>query len=255
MRAIQLTTSVAVLALAVVLVVLPCGEAGASSEDEIAAKAVVERIKDLRKAKNSADMRVAFEQLDKYHNALESKSVRHALQHVAGQVLEDEKMGAARAEAAEALAKLDDADGAYKHLKRSLPTTKTEAAGPLELTVLRAVARLAPDKAITTLVELLAKAKDNSVAKEAAIALGAFGRSKKRVQVLEAIVESLRRAKPSRAPGKRVGAATRARWSAVGRPMVSSLNRLTGRKIRDANEWLDLYKGVKRSPKKLFLEE
>lgn len=259
MRAIHLKTSIALLALAAVLVARPCGEASASShhgsEQDVAAKAVVERIKALRKAKNSTDMPAALEKLVKYHNALESKTLRHALQHVAGQILEDKKMGAARVGAAEALAKLNDAAGAYKHLKRSLPTLKTEAAGPVELAALKAVGSLAPDPAISTLVGLLAKAKDNNVAKEAAVALGAFGRSKKRVRVLEAIVDCLRRAKPSRAPGKRVGAATRARWGAIGGPMVSSLNRLTGQKIRDADEWFDLYKSMKKSPKKLFLAE
>ncbi len=227
--------------------------AAEQKEKEAEANTLVTKIKGLRKAKDSAAMQSALTNLVTLHNLLSSKTVRHSLQHVAGQVLTDKKMGADRIAAAEALGKLNDPAGAFKHLKPALPSKKTEAAGPVELAALKAVGASAADRAIPTLLELMSKGKDNNVSKEAVVALGAFGTSKKRVTVVVEVVDFLRLLKPQRTPGKRVGAATRERWNTLQRPLINSLNRLTGQKVRSSDGWLELYKAHKKSPKKLFV--
>ena len=224
-------------------------------DPEVAAKVLIKEVEDLREVRDSTKMRAALDQLVQLHNESSSKSIRGALLQAAGKVLSDKSMGADREAAVEAIGRLNDPTGAYKRLKRTLPTRKTEEAGSLELAALRAVGALAPDLAIGLLVDLMTKGKDNNVAKEAVVVLGKFGQSKKRVRILEELVDYMQRAIPRRAPGKRVGAATRDRWSAVGSALVSALNRLTGQQVASAEDWIVLYKDMKRRPKELFLKE
>ncbi|MFV1959092.1 MAG: hypothetical protein ACC662_06725 [Planctomycetota bacterium] len=42
---------------------------------------------------------------------------------------------------------------------------------------------------------------------------------------------------------------------AVGGPLVRSLNRMTGQRVRDARDWIDLYQANKKRPKDLFVGE
>ncbi len=222
---------------------------------EAEAKALVATLTGHQKSKAAAAAHQPLMQLAEIHNSLSSKSARHALQHIAGKILTDEKMGAARIAAAGILARLDDPAGAYKHLKPALPGAKTEKAQPAELAALKAVGVLAPDRAIPELLELMRKGKDNAVSGAAIVALGAFGTSKERIAVLEKMVAHLRLIKPRYAPGKRVGAATRARWNAVRNPLIGSLNRLTGQDVSSADEWLELFKTHKKRPKALFIQK
>ena len=41
----------------------------------------------------------------------------------------------------------------------------------------------------------------------------------------------------------------------VGGPILGALNRLTGQKVRDPDEWIALYKDHKKKPANLFVED
>ncbi len=234
-----------------------CVEAAVADDADRKAetKALVNVIKEIRKQKDATALGKALERAVSLHNNLTSNTERHSLQHVVGQVLTDKNMGADRIAAAEALGKLNDPKGAFKHLKRALPTAKTEAAGPVELAALKALASVASDSSIPSLLELMRKAKDHNVAKHAISALGSFGSSKKRVTVLEEMGAFLRLVRPRRGKGTRIGAATRARWNALRSPLLSSLNRLTGQNQKSADGWIALLKDFKKTLKKLFVDK
>ena len=109
--------------------------------------------------------------------------------------------------------------------------------------------------AIPRLIELMKKSRVTDASKMAILALGNYGVSKQRVFVLEEELSFLRLLKPSRAPGQRVSRVTRQRWRDLGRPLVTSLNSLTGRKEASADIWLELFAENKRALQRLFTRE
>mgnify|MGYP001813754465 FL=1 len=231
------------------------GAGAGDPELEATAQGLAEQIATLRTEKDSSAMAEALRTFVRVHNELESKTLRHDLQHAVGKVLKDRRMGAARELAAEALGQIDDPKGGYNHLKRMLPSRKTEEVTPLELAVLRSVGNLRRDSAIKTLLELMAKAKDREVSKEAISALGGYGGSKRRVTILKELVTYMQRTQPHYTPGKRISQAARERWNVLRGPLLSALNRLTGQQLSSPEDWASLYRSNKRNLKVLFSDE
>ena len=80
-----------------------------------------------------------------------------------------------------------------------------------------------------------------------------FGKSKKRTMVLEEMIKLVMRFMPPR--GQQVGEATLKRWNDLAPPLINALNRLTGQKVRDPDEWIQMWRENKKKPNDLFQEE
>jgi len=231
-------------------------EEPSSETAEAEVKSLVEKVTELREAKNALAVGELLDQIVEVHNRLESESLQHDLQQITAKVLKDRKMGDTREAAARALGRLEDEpECAYKHLKRYLPTPKTKEADTLQLAAIAAVGGLRPKAAIPKLVELMTKAKDAEVAAAAITALGGYGHVKKRTMILKEMISTMKRSRPHYTKGKRVGQATRQRWRVIGGPLIRSANLLTGQRLRDAEEWTILYDENKRRLKDLFIDE
>ena len=224
--------------------------------DQLAkAKDLVAAIAAQRKAKDAAGLLESFKAAVDLHNALEDKGTRGKLQKEIGAVLKDKKMGDAHSAAVATLSMLNDPKGAYKQLKKHMPDPKDEKLSDIGNEILKAVARLAPDSALKDLYEIGEKAKDHAAGAGAITALGFYGKSKKRVEVLETLIKLTMRFKPAQSQTVNVGEATRKRWEKLAPPLMTSLNRLTGQKIRSPDEWLAMWKENKKKPANLFVDE
>lgn len=243
--------------LLVVSLLVPALPAAAKDDPEklAEAKALVATIADQRKAKDAAGLLESFKGLVDLHNGLEDKGVRGKLQKEVGAALKDRKLGDVHSTAVATLSELNDPKGAYKQLKRFVPGPKEEKMSDLGSEVLSAVARLAPDRALGDLYDLAEKAKDHDAGAAAIKALGHFGKSKKRVDVLETLIDLIKRFKPSRGKDTNIGQATLKRWEKLGPALINGLNQLTGQKVRDPDEWMQMYKESKKKPSELFIDE
>ncbi len=210
------------------------------------------------KAKDATAFAAQAKEAASMHNGLdgaasEGKAVRGKLEKVLGAGLKNKHLQAAHADIITALGALDDAKGAYKQLKRFMPGPKVEAITDRQRAVLVAVGRLAPKGALKALYALAEKAKDHDAAALAIGALGSFKTSKKRVGILESLVKLIARFMPPR--GQTVGEATRARWAVLGRVLGKACNELTGQKVGDPAEWIELWRANKKKPADLFLAD
>lgn len=224
--------------------------APAQAADKEAAKKLVADLTALRKANDATGFQGELKGVVTMHNALEDKGLKSKLQKELGAALKDKKLADAHKVIVKALSELDDAKGAFKQLKKHLPNPKKEEVPEIQLDALRAVAVLAPDGALKQLLDIAEKAKHRPSAIEAINALGHYGKSKKRTMVLEELIKLVMRFMPPR--GQQVGVETQKRWEELAPPLVNALNRLTGQKIRDPNEWITMWRDNKKRPNDLF---
>ena len=180
--------------------------------------------------------------------------MRNALVQMAGRILRDKTLGSARAEAADALGRLNDESAAYKQLSKALPSYKDRTVDALGLRVIGAIGYLAPDAGVSSLLTLAERSADPNAATHAVRALGGFGYSRHRGKILASL---LKRSK-ARAPGgtrkgdRGVDDEARRLWQALSDEIVSALNTLTGRRVADIQGWYTLQKQHKKSLEKLF---
>lgn len=223
------------------------------------AKALLAEIARSQKDPDRAGLSEAMERLPGTHNALKDPSLRKKLQKAAGKTLTDKRGGEWRRAAALALGRLDDAKGAYAQLGKAIPSPKDQEASPAQLDAIRATATLSPvpEAAIAPLTNLLRKGKSLPAIEQAALALGAYGKSRKRVAILKEVLgamsrhaasaESAARKKPKK------GASDRA-WKLLEAPLVKAANQLTGQKYESGSEWMQAYEANKKKPGALFLD-
>jgi len=228
----------------------------AVAEDKETALALATELTTTHKAKKYADLPDIVARVPEVYKAVEDKAARKSLLTALASVAKDKKAGDARLAVVTAVAALGDAKGGWKAISRLMPDPKVEEATPLDLAVVKAAGDLAPSRATKPLIELVQKAKDNMLAREAALALGGYGTDKRgRVKILEELISLGQRTRPGRSTSKNVSPVARERWSKVGPGIVLGLNRLTGQKIKDFEEWELLYKDNKKRPKNLFLND
>ncbi|MDA1196188.1 MAG: hypothetical protein O2894_13540 [Planctomycetota bacterium] len=242
----------------VLLCALAPGVALAEEEDADAgpladAKQLVVDMAAARKAKDASALETQIGQVAALHNGIEDKGVRGKLLKELGSLVGAKGFESLDAPAIEALAQLDDAKGAYKFLKKSLPGAKDkEPMSDLGRAALGAVAKLAPEDAIDDMLELAEKSRDYDAAALAIAALGQFKASKKRVMILEELVKLTGRFMPP--SGQQAGEETMNRWKALGEPLVVACNTITGRRETTPDAWLTLWKDNKKKPDVLFAE-
>lgn len=217
------------------------------------AKSLVAQIAAARKAKDTTALEAQAKKAVGVHNGIENKGLRSKLQKELGSALKSKSLASAREPIIAALGMLNDPKGAYKQLKRFMPGPKTEETTDIEKATLQAVDKLAPDSALKELFDLAEKAKDHEAGALAIAALGSFGKSKKRVAILETLIKLLQRFEPPR--GQAVGVATKKRWDALAAPLILACNEITGQKIRDPAEWHDLWKANKKRPAEIFVAD
>jgi len=222
------------------------------------ADTLVQRLGTLADEKNKDEIERVLPRLVKLHNELASRAARAKLLKVVDRLLGDAELGGVRMTAATALGRVNDPAAAWKVLKTYLPTVKDEAVGPFPLSVVQAVGALAPDAALSTLLQLMEKADDTNVSRYAIQALGKYGWSKQRVKVLGELLDHLKRIQPGVGggqAGKAGGEAARVRFEFLRTTLVAALDELTGQKLADVDKWLAAYKDNKKALAKLFVVE
>jgi hypothetical protein len=245
-------TYATVIAVALSLLCAPTVRAADEPADLDRAKTMLTDLAALRKAKDASGFQGELKNVVELHNKLEHGATRGKLQKELGAALKSKHLEGAHAAIIAALSELNDPKGAYKQLKRLLPGPKDEEVDELAREAVRAVGKLAPDGAIKQLMDLGEKAKDRASAIAAIDALGGFRTSKKRTAVLEGLIKLVMRFMPPR--GVQAGEATIKRWEELGPPLVRALCALTGQKIGDPIEWLQMYKENKKNLDNLFVE-
>ncbi len=261
MRARRTTSSAALATLLALALLATPASAGDPVEDARIAEAknLLEKLDAWTSDANKAKLEAAMPKLVKVHNELKTNSMRAKLQKAAGAMLRKEELGAIRMLAADNLGRMNDPKGAYKQLKPFLPSTKVTAAGPFPLRVIQVVGTLAPEAAISSLTQLMEKAKDSNVSRFAIQALGKYGWSRNRTKVLTSLAEFLRRLRPGGSDlrkGRAGGEAARVRYQFLQQTLVAALLELTGQKAHDtADKWLAAWKANKKTPAKLFAFE
>ena len=132
---------------------------------------------------------------------------------------------------------------------------------------LRCIERLAEaggaDKLVKTMLDV-ATDRGNMRAQTMMIrALGAFGRSEERVDILEELVDHIRKLRPgvknwgesTIPPGQHTGRGAISRFETLGQAVVEAANRLTGMNVQSPIGWIDMLKTYKRRPDDLFEHE
>lgn len=188
------------------------------------------------------------------HNNSKSKKDRAALVKAAGEILRDKALGSARAEAADALGRLNDEKGAFRQLAKALPSIKDGTVDALGLRVIGAIGYLAPDAGANPLLNLAERCADPNAAIHAVRALGDFGYSKHRARILASLLKRSKARAPgqTRPGGRGTDIEARRLWQALSREIVTALNKLTGRTVADIEGWYALQREHKKKLEKLF---
>jgi len=239
-----------VLTLGLLLVAPPQHVDAADAEG---AKALLAEMAASLKAKDASAFAEQAKRAVEMHNGLEDKALRGKLQKELGSGLKNKHLKGVHAEIITALGSLNDSKGAYKQLKRFMPSPKLEEITDRQRAVLTAVDGLAPSGAIKDLYALAEKAKNHDAAALAIGALGSFKTSKKRAAILETLVKLIARFMPPR--NQTVGKATRERWAVLGPALGRACNEISGQKVRDPTEWLELWRDNKKKPANLFVND
>lgn len=171
------------------------------------------------------------------------------------------------------LAGLEDPRGA-KYIRPFLKQKKPTQAPKVLRAAVEAAGLLPHDSLVGPLLKIVDKSKTWPVAASAMEALGSYGRSKKRVKILEALVKTTLK---SRSGGKgRMGGGSgggmgdefvpdgyipqseggpSGRWASLAGELGPTLNKLTGQKVTSLSDWFLLVKQRKGKLGSLFLDD
>ena len=216
-------------------------------------KALIAKISEQRKAKDTSALGASFKEAIDFHNRLDDKSLKGKLRAEIGKVAKDKKCGDARIDAVNTLAQMDDPKGAWKEIKKVMPGPKVEEPSDLEMAAIEAAAKLAPKGAAKQLLDLGSKAKSDKVAAGAVRALGGYREHRKlRVSILVELMDIGKKTRPGVSTSKNVSPVAIARWQEVGSALIGSLNMLTGRQEKSFEDWEAAFKASKKKPANLF---
>jgi hypothetical protein len=246
-------------ALALLIAISPCSRA-ALAEDEAAdggAAALLAELATAGKDPNRSGMAEALGKAAGAFNGTTDAGMKKKIAKAVGKALRDAKGGDSRQAAAEALAQFDDSKLAFAELNKALPTPKDKEADEIQLAAIRAAGALKADAAIGPLTKLIEKSRALPAVKEAIVALGGYSESKKRVAILETLLDAMTRAlagAKAAAQNPKGGSGGDA-WKELGESYVAACNALTGQKHADGEAWAEVYKANKKKLKALFPEE
>ncbi len=216
------------------------------------AEALVARLEALGEAQDKRALTKALAEVAALHNTLKTKTWLSKLQRAVGAVVKDKDLGVVvRMGAVDTLASLFDEKGVFKELKPFIPQARDETVGQVGLSVLKALAKIQADGAISALQDLARSARDVGAAQLAIAALGQYSYSKKRAKILKFLIQEVTRLRPGVARDVR-GRRSTERYIALRDSLVRALNALTRRNLEGVEPWLELYKANKKTPEKLF---
>ncbi len=241
----------AMIAMATLAIVF--GTHGSAAADD-AVKALLAEIATAKKDKERTGLADAVAKVPAAYAATEDAGARKALLGAVGKVLKDKKAMAAQTAAAKALGEVGDKAAAWKVLSKAMPKAKAKEVEGYQMEAIKSAGVLAQDGAIAPLIQLVQKSKSTFAAKEAAIALGEYGNSKKRAVVLAALLDTtgkLFAAAQSAAQNPKGGSGGEP-WKALGPSLIASLNKLTGQQHATAEAWLAAAKEHKKKLDALF---
>ena len=219
-----------------------------------------EALKALKAARAKKDAVLVTELVGKLvdlHNGTQDKSVKTPIQGALGGLLKNKKLDGVRSAAARALGRLDDAEGAFKHLKKVFPSANSKASDGISLAALEATGTLKPPAAIELTLKLIAKGKDTEILKVAAANIGGYVGVKEQVKIARVLCDALVRYRKEFDKGAKAKKPTeqrlkQERWITVAPAIRTSLNLLTGSERTSADEWLSAYEEANRKPEAWF---
>jgi hypothetical protein len=156
-----------------------------------------------------------------------------------------------------------------RYLKPFLKPVSGDEVSPLTLEAIQSAGRIGDDGLVAPLLLIVDKSKNYAVATRAVEALGGFGEAslKRKMQIVEALTKTIRRdipAQPKRGrenqatgdyiPGNR-GSAGTSRWSTLSVTIPRALGHLTGRRLTNVEDWIQLVRENRRRLDVLFVEE
>lgn len=248
--------AVPTLTLLALVLALPAFADDEAKQRKEEALALAEQIDELRKDEKAAEAAEAAARVPDLYKleTLKDKGAKKKLLDALGDLAKEDDIGMdARVAGVEALIALEDPKPAWKELSRLMPSDDVEEASDFDVLIVKAAGDLAQSRAIKDLEELLGKAKDSRLAKQAAISLGGFGAdTRNRTKILDEMISLGRRIRPGRSMDKNVSQVAIDRWAAIEPGIVEGLNRLTNREIKNFEEWELLYEDNKRRLKDLF---
>ncbi len=207
------------------------------------------RLEASRKEDDAAEWLVALKQISATYDRA-AKKERVKLMREAGLALRKGSV-IVKQTALKAITDTGDSDVAWKEaLKKVFPKIESTTPGTWDVEVLRAIYVLRPNRAIDPLLKLMKKGKSPELAAGGLRVLGAYERSRRRVYVLEELVQIL----VANAPGwGRRGRGSRGsdRFWAMATQLEATLNELTGQSLK-LKAWGPVWKEHKKHPEKLF---
>jgi hypothetical protein len=247
--------STRVLALAVLFSGLLSG--GLAHGADSPAAETLKALKAAKGKKDAAQVSQLAAQLADLHNGATDKAAKAPIQAALGGLLKEKKLEGVPAAAAQALGRLDDADGAFKQLKGAFPSAKASSQDGISAAVLEATGVLKPAGAVEPTLKLIAKGKDAALLKVAAQNVGGYADSKERLKITRVLCEALVRyrkdfdkgEKSTKPEEQRV---KQERWTVVAPAIGKSLNLLVGAERSSADEWLKAYEEAKGKPEAWF---
>lgn len=212
----------------------------------------------LQAARRAGEVR-AIEQLVKAaaeaHNRCRSASTRTRLRAQLGELVRDESAGGNRLHAVDALARLDDAQNAWRELRRSVPDPAADTVDATGRRVLRALGLLAYDPSLDPLRRMAREGRDPEAVALSVEAIGRFRFSRYRADLLGDLFAVGQDTASSPQRGTARDDATRQSWLRVVSEVVKAMDHLTGRRVGTLERWsvlLDQYRG---RYEKLFEED
>ncbi|MGE0193114.1 MAG: hypothetical protein AB7T63_13855 [Planctomycetota bacterium] len=243
---------------ALVLGLLLAGVGAAWAEDApevLPAPQLLERLQEARRAGDIRAIEALVRASSEAHNRCRSASTRVRLRGALGELARDESAGGNRLYAIDALGRLDDSQGAWRELRRSVPDPAAATVDPAGRRVLRALGLLTYDPSLADLERMAREGRDPEAVSLAVEALGRFRFSRNRAHVLETLYVVGRDSETSPSRGTAREDEARQQWRRVVGDIVRAMDALTGRGIGSLDRYEALLRENDGRWERLFAED
>ena len=203
-------------------------------------------------AKDESNANAAIKKLPGLYKGTADKAVQASIAGKLGKAVKQKAVPGVRKNALDALVETDDGPTAWSGLKGAYPDNDVEDAERFNVEIVKAIGALHPEGAVDQLLETFRKAKQTDLAGQAALALGNYHKSKRRVEILEELIKTGKLLKPGQSTTKSISPEAQAKWTALSAPLGKALDTLTGQTIGDPIDWFKKYDESKKNVKALF---
>lgn len=243
-------------ALALILLLAGAGAAVAEDAPEVLpAPQLLERLQEARRAGDVRAIEALVKASPEAHNRCRSASTRVRLRSALGELVRDESAGGNRLHAIDALGRVDDSQGAWRELRRSVPDPAAETVDAAGRRVIRALGLLTYDPSLDDLKRMAREGRDPEAVALAVEALGRFRFSRYRADLLETLYTVGRDTETSTRRGAAREDEPRQRWLRVVGDVVRAMDALTSRRVGSLDRYEALLQESGGRWDRLFAED